>query len=91
MCCSTSWNAPLPATFSGVTYKSFMLGRRFRSSAMTAFPWMGLCCELRYVAGMPFSSTRARTWSWMRESRGETTIVTPGERTAGSCRERVAF
>ena len=57
------------------------------SSLMTAVAWALVWAEDRKVAGTLCWRTSAISWSWMRERRGETTMVTPGERTAGSWRE----
>ena len=55
------------------------------NSSNTAADCEGVCWEFRKVDGMANLRFRVNIWSWMRESSGDITIVTPGCKMAGSC------
>ena len=88
---STLWRVWLAASISGVTYSSLVSGAgvRLRSSSTRALCPGGELDDIQVAGtprypGAPLARRRPSTWSWMSASSGLTTIVTPGERTAGS-------
>jgi hypothetical protein len=59
------------------------------SSWRTAAAWEAFCWEFKKVAGIPNLRLSVIIWSWMSESKGDTTTVTPGWRVAGSCKHKI--